>query len=257
MIAEIGICTGDLEKSARFWQACLGSVEHGDLDSGVENTVFPAGARGYGRVRLWPTDVDLVATLADNPQPAGWRAAEVLVDDLDETFARVEPHATRVLGQPRWLGGKPEEGIRAAQVVGPSGEIVYLTQVDSSIFAHELPTDRREPGVFIMVLGTWLLDDSSAHLERHGFRELNRSNPVITSLNLIQNSPDAQTSSAFHEVGGGTFIEVNQYQGESAGAGGGPIRYVLFSGGSNDVSIGPNAEVIIGATTSQTNGPVG
>lgn len=80
----------------------------------------------------------------------GWMALEYLVDDVDAMVARL-PRGFAVLGPPADLDVSPL--IRAAQVLGPCGELWYLTRVRAAVPPFELPISGRDPpGLFIGVI---------------------------------------------------------------------------------------------------------
>ena len=82
----------------------------------------------------------------------GWLALEVLVGDIDALAAGL--HAPfRVLGAAANL--ELSDAIRAAQVLGPCGELLYLTQVKAQVPPFDLPmTDAVVAGPFIAVTST-------------------------------------------------------------------------------------------------------
>ena len=82
----------------------------------------------------------------------GWHALELTVADCDAATARLEQGPFRVLGEPKDLSFA-DGALRAAQLQGPCGEVLYLTQVRRPVLGYELPVaqtliDR----VFIVVL---------------------------------------------------------------------------------------------------------
>ncbi len=82
----------------------------------------------------------------------GWLSLEVLVGDVDALAAAL-PADWQVLGAPADLDVSPD--IRACQVLGPCGELYYLTEVKAQVPPFELPqTDRRVDRPFIVVLST-------------------------------------------------------------------------------------------------------
>jgi len=90
-------------------------------------------------------------------QRTGWNATEILVEDPDalaETFKNDPDSPFTIIGEPDYLTDK--QNVKAMQVFGPSGEMVYLTNIiDPSKSSFDLGratsfVDR----VFIMVLGT-------------------------------------------------------------------------------------------------------
>lgn len=82
----------------------------------------------------------------------GWLSLEVLVANVDALAASL-PSAWRVLRPPADLDVSP--AIRACQVLGPSGELYYFTQVRAEVPPFELPrTSMRVDRPFIVVLST-------------------------------------------------------------------------------------------------------
>jgi hypothetical protein len=67
----------------------------------------------------------------------GWSAMEVLVKDLDVLFEQL-PAALRVLNPPAALSFSDQ--IRAMQVAGPAGELIYFTEVSGEVPGFALPT---------------------------------------------------------------------------------------------------------------------
>lgn len=83
----------------------------------------------------------------------GWLAQEVLVEDVDALAASLEGSAFTMLRPPANLD--VSEGIRACQVRGPAGEILYLTQVKAQQPPFELPmAEAFVDHLFIPVLST-------------------------------------------------------------------------------------------------------
>ena len=81
----------------------------------------------------------------------GWNAIEITVQDADALQQRIETGATRIIGEARPLA--PGSPLRAMQVLGPGGEVVYLTSHtgDRKASNHpEITTPIDRP--FIMVL---------------------------------------------------------------------------------------------------------
>lgn len=82
----------------------------------------------------------------------GWLALEVLVGDIDTLAASL--HAPfKVLGAAANL--ELSDAIRAAQVLGPCGELLYLTQIKAPVPPFDLPmTDATVASTFIGVMTT-------------------------------------------------------------------------------------------------------
>ena len=81
----------------------------------------------------------------------GWNAIEIIVDKPDEIRERLRDSPFQVIGEPAQLGGYPS--IRAFQVQGPSGEVLYLTAETLDRSKSILPLPNGPVGrVFIMVV---------------------------------------------------------------------------------------------------------
>lgn len=82
----------------------------------------------------------------------GWLSLEVLVADVDALVAGLDAPFT-VLGPPANL--ELSDAIRAAQVLGPCGELLYLTEVKAPVPPFDLPmTDATVAVPFIGVMST-------------------------------------------------------------------------------------------------------
>jgi hypothetical protein len=88
----------------------------------------------------------------DVPTPfavPGWSAMEVLVKDLDALFGQL-PAAFTMLNPPAALSFSDQ--IRAMQVAGPAGELIYFTEVSGEVPGFALPTPTRQVNqCFVMI----------------------------------------------------------------------------------------------------------
>jgi catechol 2,3-dioxygenase-like lactoylglutathione lyase family enzyme len=87
----------------------------------------------------------------------GWNAAELIVRDTDVLAAQLSGSPFSVIGPPADLSFSDQ--IRAMQVVGPAGEVLYLTAIKEKLPIFDTPealcdVDR----VFIVILGGGTLD---------------------------------------------------------------------------------------------------
>ena len=79
----------------------------------------------------------------------GWSAMEVLVKDLDVLFEQL-PAAFTVLNPPAALSFSDQ--IRAMQVAGSAGELIYFTEVSGEVPGFALPTPTRQMNqCFVMI----------------------------------------------------------------------------------------------------------
>lgn len=88
-----------------------------------------------------PPLLRLIELPGARPRPTrfshGWLALEVLVRDVDELGRRLQDSAFEIVGAPADLAVSP--AIRAMQVIGPAGEMLYLTQIKHAVPPFELP----------------------------------------------------------------------------------------------------------------------
>ena len=82
----------------------------------------------------------------------GWNAVEIAVSDVDALADSLADSPFAVIGPPCDLSFTDK--IRACQVMGPAGEILYLTQIKGPVPGFELPrTGRPVAHCFVMILG--------------------------------------------------------------------------------------------------------
>lgn len=105
----------------------------------------------------------LVEWQGDIPTPfatPGWSAMEVLVSDLDALFGKL-PSAFSVLNPPAALSFSDQ--IRAMQVAGPAGELIYFTEVSGEVPGFELPTAEQQVNqCFVMINAVTDIQHSAA-----------------------------------------------------------------------------------------------
>ncbi|WP_269792552.1 hypothetical protein [Stenotrophomonas sp. Iso1] len=95
---------------------------------------------------------DPLAIISEPMFRHGWLSLEVLVGDIDTLAAGLQAPFT-VLGAAANL--ELSDAIRAAQVLGPCGELLYLTQIKAPVPPFDLPmTDATVASTFIGVMTT-------------------------------------------------------------------------------------------------------
>jgi hypothetical protein len=126
---------------------------------------------------LWPeSGTQRFVRFVETPTPEvapfstfGWSAIEIVVQDVDAVAARLVRSPFRTIGAPAVLDFDFTDKIRAMQVLGPAGEVLYLTQIEEEIPGFDLP--RAESFVdapFIAVLGGPSLEAAAAPYAAHG-----------------------------------------------------------------------------------------
>jgi hypothetical protein len=87
----------------------------------------------------------------------GWNAAELIVRNVDEMAIRLSNSEFEIIGPPADLSFTDQ--IRAMQIVGPSSEILYLTEFKSKLPEFDSPTARCDVDqTFIVILAGSSMD---------------------------------------------------------------------------------------------------
>jgi hypothetical protein len=173
------VVTADLDASLAAYAAVLGY--RGDPAEPVGDELAQAwgcpAAADARMATLWPESgrerfIRFVETPCPQVKPFttfGWSAIEIVVQDLDAVVARLADSPLDVIGAPAVLDFDFTDKIRAMQVVGPAGEVLYLTQIEGDIPGFELPrADCLVGAPFIAVLGGASLEDAAAPYAERG-----------------------------------------------------------------------------------------
>jgi len=96
----------------------------------------------------------------------GWQAAELIVERVDKLAKRLEASPFEIVAPPMDLSFCPD--IRAMQVRGPGGEILYLTEFKKAVEGLDAPPARSAVDrTFIVIVG----GASLAELQQYFHRE--------------------------------------------------------------------------------------
>ncbi|MFT3754400.1 MAG: hypothetical protein QM769_00385 [Pseudoxanthomonas sp.] len=141
----------------------------------------------------------------------GWMSLEVLVGDIDALAARLRT-PFEVLGAPANLDFS--DAIRAAQVLGPCGELLYLTQVKAPVPPFDLPlTDAEVAFSFIGVIATPSRDASHAAWKTLAGASGWSMETRITVLNRAHGKPmEDRYSIAVVPMPGQCMVEIDQVE---------------------------------------------
>ncbi|WP_226660772.1 hypothetical protein [Microbulbifer aggregans] len=141
---------------------------------------------------------------------AGWMAMEVLVEDVDGLAASLADSPFKVLRPVANL--ELSDKIRAVQVQGPAGELLYLTQIAGDVPPFQLPQATcAVDHLFIPVLAS---TDRTASLAR--YESLARHSGLsfdtkVTVINQLRDLPmDQQHPLATLQLADSTLIEIDQ-----------------------------------------------
>lgn len=226
------ICTPDLEASIAAWQ---GSLHQSPVERGaVTDTRAKAlGAPGLAGCRTaWLANplgeawLELIEapgiTPVDPFRHLGWLSLEISVADVDDLRTRIDEARFKVLGEPANLD--VSDDIRAMQVIGPAGEVLYLTQVKAPVPPFELPFARCEVDrLFIPVQLTGNRERAvSVYAELNGTEAL-CFDTRVTVINAARDFERGRRHPvATLQLAGDSLIEIDQLEGlqprdESAG----------------------------------------
>ncbi len=139
----------------------------------------------------------------------GWMALECLVGDVDTRVARL-PSGFTMLGPPADLDVSPL--IRAAQVLGPCGELWYLTQVRAEVPPFDLPISGRDPpGIFIGVIRCRDRDAERAFWLEAGGGASWAFDTRITVINrALRRALDGRYPVAVVQLAGRSLVEIDE-----------------------------------------------
>jgi catechol 2,3-dioxygenase-like lactoylglutathione lyase family enzyme len=136
-------------------------VERGTVDADLARAWAAPAMRGRRLLVLGPESGEPVflrfVEAPATPDSAalktlGWNATEILVEDPDALGERLRDSPFRIVGPPRDLQFNPK--VRAMQVLGPAGELLYLTRIPPGGSMFDLGSARSfVDRTFIVVLG--------------------------------------------------------------------------------------------------------
>ena len=140
----------------------------------------------------------------------GWMALEIVVQDVDRLAARLDGSPFEVLRPVADLS--ISDKIRAVQVRGPAGEILYLTQIKDQVPPFELPQARcAVERVFIPVLCT---HDRAASLAFYENLSGNKGLEFDTKITVVNQAYgyaiDTNHPVAVLQLAGQSLIEIDE-----------------------------------------------
>jgi hypothetical protein len=193
----------------------------GQLDSDTATAIgMPqlAGNRNWilanTQGRAWLQIVEHpAATARDALQTYGWLALEILVEDVDQLAASLTDSPFTTLRPVADLD--ISDKIRACQVRGPAGEILYLTQVKGEVPPFDLPVcEAPVDHLFIPVLSTPSREQS---LQQYSTISGNDGIGFDTKITVVNQARgfdlDLRHPVATLQLAGQTLIEIDQITG--------------------------------------------
>jgi hypothetical protein len=204
-LAAVGAGTIDPRTAARWWAPAVAGSPYAVLAtaSGVGGAIWLVQAEptpGYVPLRSY-----------------GWAALELSVADVDAAVAGLGPDF-RVLRAAAPLTGTTGAVLRAAQVLGPAGEVLYLTEIRGELPPFELPAPpdpaiAAVDGVYIAVYAARDLDRARAWWEAAlPVRRCSDRHAAIGVLNQAFGLPASSTHRLSSlQLSGRSVVEIDQY----------------------------------------------
>lgn len=145
----------------------------------------------------------------------GWMSLEISVRDVDGLRPGLEDSPFRVIGEPANLD--VSDNIRAMQLVGPAGEVLYLTEVKAEVPPFELPFARcRVDRLFIPVLLAPDRDRALAVYEQFPGTEGLKFETKITVVNRARGLDiESRHPVSTIQLRGRNLVEIDQLDGLS------------------------------------------
>ena len=150
----------------------------------------------------------------------GWSAMEVLVKDLDALFEEL-PAAFTVLNPPAALSFSDQ--IRAMQVAGPAGELIYFTEVSGEVPGFALPAPTRQVNqCFVMINAVTDIQQSIAFYA--GLLECEAPSPMPARVSILSRTNGLDEEHR-HDIapialGPGQLFELDQWVARPQDSGG-------------------------------------
>lgn len=140
----------------------------------------------------------------------GWMALEVLVQDVSSLAENLESSPFEILRRPPDPGGRAE--VRAMQVIGPAGEVLYLTEIERPVPPFDIaPARSTVDRLFTPVCASLRRDESLAVYSKLGARQSWSFETPIGSVNRAHGlDPSLRHPVATVQLSGQSMVEINQ-----------------------------------------------
>ena len=140
----------------------------------------------------------------------GWMALEVLVSDVDKLAGRLANSPFEIYRPP--ADQDVSDDIRTMQVIGPAGEVLYLTQVNGPVEPFEIPRAQCEVDrLFIPVSACLRRDEGLAVYKKLGATRSWSFDTRITSVNKAHGLDlSLRHPVATVQLAGQSMVEIDQ-----------------------------------------------
>ncbi len=149
-VTSATLFTPNYQTTVDAWCKYLGQHVHS------EEVLDLSGAKRWGSSKLegqklawlanelnepWLRIIDSPESQSKNPfESYGWFSLEINVQNVDKLHTELIDSPFKIIGEPADLD--VSDAIRAMQVVGPCGEVLYLTEIKAEVPPFELPFAR-------------------------------------------------------------------------------------------------------------------
>ncbi len=217
------ICTPDLDRSVQAWTGSLHQHVHSQdvLSAERAQHLAAAGMEGSRCVLLanelgepWLEIIENTnAEVLDPFAHSGWFSLEIAVANVDALRATLDENFFRVIGEPANLD--VSDNIRAMQVTGPAGEVLYLTEVRAEVPPFEIPFARcAVDRLFIPVMLAADRDAAANTFERLNGQPGIKFETKITVINRARGLEISQRHPVnAQQLAGSNMIEIDQLDG--------------------------------------------
>jgi len=196
-----------------------------------QETVTPAAAEYWGFPDLAGTELTWLANklgepwlrIIDAPNAIehkpfahyGWLSLEINVQNVDALFTQLKDSPFEIIGEPANLD--VSDDIRAMQVVGLDGEVLYLTEVKAEVPPFEIPMARC--AVDRLFIPVSLVENRAMALEVYESRAELKSYQFDTKITVINkalgHNIDTRHPIATIQLAGQHMVEIDQVDGLS------------------------------------------
>ncbi len=142
----------------------------------------------------------------------GWNSIEINVADVYALEKQLADSPFEIIGPAKPLGIDDNSPIVAMQVIGPGGEVLYLTEIPENLPGYDLPVARSPVDrVFIMVLGGADIASQAAFFKSHFGIETGA--PMEAKITVISNAmgqpPNTTHQLAVVGLNGRNLVEID------------------------------------------------
>ena len=143
-------------------------------------------------------------------QQPGWLSLEICVTDVDSLREELGESPFEIIGEPADLDISSD--IRAMQVVGSAGEVLYLTQIKAPVPGFDLPVARCPVDkLFIPILLATSREAAAAIYQQFPDTKSSQFDTKITVVNRAHNLPiDQRHPVAVIHLAGSNLIEIDE-----------------------------------------------